>query len=494
MLEKLRIKRRRVPEAAALEVMVQVLRGLHHAHVKADIRGKPLHIVHRDVSPQNILVNTEGMAKLLDFGVAKARGRLTETQAGLIKGKLLYMSPEQSRNRPIDARTDQFAAALVLWECLVGEPCYTFPTEQQLLRAVALGETRKFEDVGVPIDSELEGAIMAALSPKPEDRFETCEDFANALLRYKQRNYPSYTPTMLGQFIEETCPKEIDAMHNVPDLEGPNVQPLYVAQVDVSNLGNQKGGKLNKWALVAGGAIAAVGLAGGGLAYYLKATAPPEEKIVVVQKPAEVKTVVQKVVEYRDQDLAKLAGLDLDAGLNLEQLELEDGGKARILRLPTGKIGWVIGIGDGAYVLRVDMEDGGRLLVPITVPPEPVEASAEMVNFDDGGIAAKAHLTDGGFGWIVRVEDGGTLVQIPGVAGLLPYDGPVPDGMPVPEPPIPTTIESVTLEDGGTGVQAHLPDAGSGWVQTINGKTTLVVVHDDGTEERAPFTMPGSGP
>ncbi|MBS2027079.1 MAG: serine/threonine protein kinase [Deltaproteobacteria bacterium] len=495
MLEKLRAKRRRVPEAAALEIMVQVLRGLHHAHVKADIRGKPLHIVHRDVSPQNILVNTEGVAKLLDFGVAKARGRLTETQAGLIKGKLLYMSPEQSRNRPIDARTDQFAAALVLWECLVGEPCYTFPTEQQLLRAVALGEVRKFEDVGVPVDPELEGAIMAALSPKPEDRYETCEDFANALLRYKQRNYPSYTPTMLGQFVEETCPKEIDAMHNVPDLEGPNVQPLYVAQVDVSNLGNQKGSKLNKWALAGGGALAAIGLAVGGVAWYLRATAPPpEEKIVVVQKPAEIKTVVEKVVEYRDQDMARLAGLDLDAGIKFEPIELEDGGTAKAVRLPSGKVGWVVGLGDGTHVLRVDLEDGGKLLVPITVPADPVPASAEMVNFDDGGIAAKAHLTDGGYGWITRADGGGFLVEIPGSPEPFKYDGPVPDDMPLPEAPIPTTIESVTLEDGGTAVQAHLPDAGSGWVQTINGKTTLIVVKDDGTEERAPFTMPGSAP
>jgi len=407
LLDVLARRRRQLPEAAALEIVIQVLRGLHHAHVKTDIRGRPLHIVHRDVSPQNVLVNTEGVAKLLDFGVAKARGRLTETTAGLIKGKLLYMSPEQSRNKPIDARADQFAAALMLWECLVGEPCYTFDTEVQLLRAVALGEVRTFEDMGVPVDPELEAAVMAALSPNPADRFESCEDFANALLRYKQRNYPSYTPTMLGQLVADTCPDEIARMSRVPDLEGPNVQPLYVAQVDISNLA-AGGGKRSKWVLIAAAVLAVLGVCGGGVAYYLAANAPaPEQQVVVVEKEAKARTI--KVIEYREREQPKALPSGVKAGVTVVDVPLGDGGTRTQALLPDGRQGWVLPLGDGTYVLKVDLPDGGHQMAPFTMPtpPPPLPFPVITVALDDGGRARQATLPDAGTPWVVLGPDGG---------------------------------------------------------------------------------------
>jgi serine/threonine protein kinase len=333
LLEKLQARRKRMPEAAALEIMVQVLRGLHHAHQKTDIAGQPLHLVHRDVSPQNVLVTPEGTAKLLDFGVAKAKGRLTETQAGLVKGKLIYMSPEQSRNKPIDDRTDQFAAALVLWECLAGEPCYTFPTEMALMRAVAYGEVRTFEEVGVAIDAELEAVIMRALSPKPDDRWEDCQEFANALLRFKQRNYPSYTPSMLGKLVADLCPKEVAKMAATPDLQSKNAVPLKVAELEISNIGAGDSGPRSKWPLVVGGVLAGVGLLGGGVGYYGYTNAPEPQSTVTVLNNGGTRTVtftkIEHVVEVHEVPAPVDAGTpDTDAGDAAAAADADGGAEA----------------------------------------------------------------------------------------------------------------------------------------------------------------------
>jgi serine/threonine protein kinase len=277
----LRAKRRRLPEAAALEIVIQMLRGLHHAHTKTDIHGNPMGLVHRDVSPQNLLVTTEGVAKLLDFGVAKAKGRLTETQAGMVKGKLIYMSPEQSRNRVIDARSDQFAVGLVLWECLVGEPCYTFKTEMQLLKAVANGGTRTMEQMGLSIDPVLEAALVRSLEPDPDARFPNCEEFADELLRFKQRTYPSFTPTMLGKLISDSCPEEVAKLTSVPDLDSPDAIPLYVDQVEMSDFASATKFKV-PWKLVLTGiGVGVVGLAVGGGVLYYHFTTPVAEKETV---------------------------------------------------------------------------------------------------------------------------------------------------------------------------------------------------------------------
>src|SRR5580692_3839687 len=113
--------RQAVPPAIALTIASDVLLGLHAAHEATDDRGEPLSIVHRDVSPQNVLVGVDGIARVVDFGVAKAAGRLQSTRDGQVKGKAAYMSPEQLRGDGVDRRSDVYACGVVLWEMLTGQ-------------------------------------------------------------------------------------------------------------------------------------------------------------------------------------------------------------------------------------------------------------------------------------------------------------------------------------------------------------------------------------
>src|SRR5262249_30992139 len=116
----------RVAPALASAIVTDALYGLHAAHEARDEQNRPLSIVHRDVSPQNILVGVDGAARMLDFGVAKASSRSQVTRDGQVKGKLGYMAPEQIRGRPVDRRADVFASSVVLWELLTGERMFDF--------------------------------------------------------------------------------------------------------------------------------------------------------------------------------------------------------------------------------------------------------------------------------------------------------------------------------------------------------------------------------
>src|SRR5262249_27229916 len=115
----LRLQAQQLPMPVALYVAVETLKGLHYAHTKS-VGDRPLGIVHRDVSPQNILLSRSGEVKLSDFGIAKAQARATATRTGVVKGKLSYMSPEQAEGQPLDHRTDLFAVGVILYHALTG--------------------------------------------------------------------------------------------------------------------------------------------------------------------------------------------------------------------------------------------------------------------------------------------------------------------------------------------------------------------------------------
>jgi serine/threonine protein kinase len=174
-------KRARLPLPIALRIMVDALLGLHAAHEQTGPGGEPLHIVHRDVSPQNILVGVDGQTKITDFGVARAEARLSSTRRGEVKGKLAYMCPQQVRTEPIDRRADVYAAGVVLWELLVGERLFRGDNDGALLLAVMTGAQRTPRQVDERIPGPVDRACMRALSLDVDARQPTALAFAEEL-------------------------------------------------------------------------------------------------------------------------------------------------------------------------------------------------------------------------------------------------------------------------------------------------------------------------
>ncbi len=180
-----RLVRERLPGALPPRVVVAILagalRGLHAAHEARGERGEPLGVVHRDVSPQNVLVGADGVARIADFGCAKAAGRVQSTRRGEIKGKLLYMAPEQISGARIDRRLDVYAAGIVLWEALTAQPMFDADTPAAMLAATLEGCTIRPSDLAPNIPSALDDVVFRAMRPSPLERFTTAIEMAEAL-------------------------------------------------------------------------------------------------------------------------------------------------------------------------------------------------------------------------------------------------------------------------------------------------------------------------
>jgi eukaryotic-like serine/threonine-protein kinase len=194
-------RQERVPPRVAAAILAGALRGLHAAHEAKDARGEPLGVVHRDVSPQNILVGSDGVARVLDFGIAKAAGRLQVTQDGRIKGKFGYMPPEQLHAEVLDRRADVYAAGVVLWESLVGARLFAgradMPDFARLLQAAVEPPSTRVHGLSPAHDA----VVMRALSREAEARFPTALAMAEAL----EACGPVAAPAEVGAWVMEVA-------------------------------------------------------------------------------------------------------------------------------------------------------------------------------------------------------------------------------------------------------------------------------------------------
>jgi serine/threonine-protein kinase len=182
LLRRVREAKRLAPIPVVADIVVNVLAGLHAAHDATDERGQPLLIVHRDVSPQNILVGTDGVARVLDFGVAKAVGTSHQTREGQVKGKVRYMAPEQIHGRRGIARTvDVYAASIVLWEALTGERMFKAENDVGVMYEVLQGRAEPPSRLRPDVGRALDEVVLRGLAAKPEDRFPTAQAMAAAL-------------------------------------------------------------------------------------------------------------------------------------------------------------------------------------------------------------------------------------------------------------------------------------------------------------------------
>ena len=184
--------------------------GLGHAHHKSDAQGRELHIVHRDVSPQNILVSYEGEVKIIDFGIAKAQGKTSQTQVGILKGKFSYMSPEQVRGLHIDHRSDIFSLGIVLYELLTLERLFLGESDFDTLEKIRKVEMSPPSLYNPHIPKELEDIVLKALAKSPEERYQTAFELADALEQFMRNQNYYYTNKDLASHMKESFSADID--------------------------------------------------------------------------------------------------------------------------------------------------------------------------------------------------------------------------------------------------------------------------------------------
>jgi hypothetical protein len=198
LLRAVRTAKDMVPVPVAATIMVGVLHGLHAAHEARDERGDPLRIVHRDVSPHNILVGTDGDAHLIDFGIAKARGRMQVTRQGQIKGKLSYMPAEQLMGQPLDHRADIFAASIVLWEALTGQRLFQGTDDGDVYAKVLLGKVDPPSLHAKGLSAEIDAIVLRGLSRDRAKRYPSAREMALAL----EASIPLAPPSQVGRWVE----------------------------------------------------------------------------------------------------------------------------------------------------------------------------------------------------------------------------------------------------------------------------------------------------
>ncbi|HEY7370564.1 MAG TPA: serine/threonine-protein kinase [Polyangia bacterium] len=229
-------RERRPPTPALTSYLIsQAAHGLAYAHTLTDGDGRPLGVVHRDVSPQNVLLSFEGGVKMIDFGVARAFGRVAHTSPGGLKGKIDYMSPEQASAEEVDHRADVFALGVVLWEALTGRRLFRRETELATMRAI-VDDPIPHPSEMVSLPAELDAIVMRALRKRKDARFASASEMASALEQFAFSNQgftpmqlAAYTKSLFGaEYLQwrKTATAALDLEVEKPEAEAPAMAGL----------------------------------------------------------------------------------------------------------------------------------------------------------------------------------------------------------------------------------------------------------------------------
>lgn len=232
------------PLEHAIEIMLGVTSGLAYAHEKRDLDGSPLNIVHRDISPQNIVVTFSGDVKIVDFGIAKSDTKMgMETQSGKLKGKVPYMSPEQARGEVIDARSDIFAVGVILFELTTGRRLFKGQSEFETLKLICEREYPRPSSVRPSYPRELEAIVMGALAKDRTARFQTARHLQSALEDFVRRDRIPVSNVALTQYMQSLFEEKLQAQKQQL-LQGKQLadiielqQPSEAAHSDADNAG-----------------------------------------------------------------------------------------------------------------------------------------------------------------------------------------------------------------------------------------------------------------
>jgi len=206
-----------MPLDVHVRILADTLAGLHYAHTLTDFDGTPLHVVHRDVSPQNVFVTYDGQVKLVDFGVAKAVGAANVTQSGVFKGKVSYMAPEQAKGDHVDARADVFSVGVMLWEAMAGRRLTHGVTQGEVLARRMGGTEPSIRDVVPDADPELADICDRAMAYDPDDRYASAQEMRDALEAYLHRFSRLVGSRDVGRLVSELFAEEHDRIRTIID-------------------------------------------------------------------------------------------------------------------------------------------------------------------------------------------------------------------------------------------------------------------------------------
>ncbi|HVR02107.1 MAG TPA: protein kinase, partial [Polyangia bacterium] len=289
----------------ACHVIMQVCEGLDYAHNKRDAQGRELHLVHRDISPQNVLIGYEGEVKLIDFGIAKAAGKASKTQAGILKGKFGYMSPEQVRGLPIDRRSDIFSMGIVMYELLTNERLFVGESDFSTLEKVRNVEIMPPSSYNKKIPSELERIVLKVLPKDPEDRYQNAIDLHDDLQSFLHKIGEFYSRKDLAAWMKKMFAVEIEEdsakLEQYRQLVAPGEAALPSARR--AAVGGAGGSGLTTPALLTRGAGPSGGRAGGPSGQGARGGAPGGGGRAGASKGSGAAAGKESAIEWDDEEL-----------------------------------------------------------------------------------------------------------------------------------------------------------------------------------------------
>lgn len=231
IMKRLRNQGKMMPIAFAAYLCAEVANGLDYMHRKTDERGTPLHIIHRDISPQNIILSTAGTVKIIDFGIAKAKTKVSTTDSGVLKGKFAYMSPEHAEGEKLDHRSDIFSLGVILYELL---------TNERLLKGKNNAETiRKVKKAKIPVPSKIRSTIprildqivLKSLQKDRDRRYQSAHDLTQDLTRFWVSHQTAFSPRDLIGYLHELFP-ELIPQERISEEEATPLKPLEIRRDD----------------------------------------------------------------------------------------------------------------------------------------------------------------------------------------------------------------------------------------------------------------------
>jgi len=276
-----------VPLGVILRVIADAAAGLDFAHKAKDSKGAPLGLVHRDVSPQNVLIGFDGSVKLIDFGVAKAMGRAQHTATGILKGKFPYMSPEQADGLELDPRSDVFSLGIVLWEQLTGKRLFKGDNDLATQRLVKAAVVPPPSSIDPSITPELDAIVLKALTKDAKDRYADAGAFRMALEEYALNNSIAASSAHLASFMQsvyseriakEQDPKSLEEDSGLTAMDGAGGHTTLERKGAAPPVPAQGGISIPK---VLAAIAMLVGLIGGGIYFATR----PGETVTAVVKP-----------------------------------------------------------------------------------------------------------------------------------------------------------------------------------------------------------------